>query len=164
MPGKVFSRQVPPSRSAFSYTVTSVKPASRSLMALSTPAIPAPITTKRMSPFAGSEPVKGQRDNEIGNLGCTDAVVGGQAPVCKVADQHRQSVGHHPRRGDHHFAVLLGSDDAGFDIVDEALIDAAELRVETVVHRVGVAEEKLGGGFLGFEELACPLDRGGARH
>src|ERR1700756_1820685 len=47
MPGYVFSRHVPPRRSAFSYTVMSVKPASRSLIALSSPAIPAPTTTKR---------------------------------------------------------------------------------------------------------------------
>jgi hypothetical protein len=50
----VFSRQVPPTRSAFSYTVKSVIPASVSLMALRMPAIPAPITAQRNSRAFGS--------------------------------------------------------------------------------------------------------------
>src|ERR1700747_1312475 len=99
-------------------------------MALSPPAIPAPITTKRMSRLAGSEPVNGQRDNEIGSLGCSDAVVGGESSVRQLADQRRQGVGHHPGRGNDHFAAILGSDDDVFDIVDESLIDAAEVPVE----------------------------------
>jgi hypothetical protein len=49
---------------------------------------------------------------------------------------------------------FLGSDDQGFDVVDEPFVDATEPRVEPFVQLVGVAEQQLGGGgFVGFEVL-----------
>src|ERR1700757_432734 len=141
----------------------SVKPASSSLMALSTPAIPAPMTTKRMSTRAGSQPVEDQRDDEIGNLGCGDAVVGGQPPVCQLTDRRRQGVGDHPGRCGYHLAALLSDGDDVFDVVDEPLVDAAKVFFEPVTQRVGVAEKQLDGGFVGFEELERRLDRGAKR-
>src|SRR5580704_10231155 len=114
-------------------------------MAVSTPAIPAPMTTKRMSTPAGSQAVESQRDNEIGNLGGGDAIVGGQPPMCQLTDQRRQGVGDHPGRCGYYLTALLCSGDDVFDVVDEPLIDAAKVFFEPVTQRVGVAEKQLDG-------------------
>jgi hypothetical protein len=68
-----------------------------------------------------------------------NAVVGGQSSVRQVSDQRRNGVGHQPWRGGHHLAALLGGDDESLEVVDEPLVDAAELLVEPVIQRVGVA-------------------------
>ena len=107
--------------------------------------------------------MKDQRDNEIGNLGCADAVVGGQPSVRQLADQRRQGVRHHPGRCADHLAALLGGDDEGFDVVDEPLVDAAEVLFESVAQRVSVAEKQLDGGLVGFEELERRLHGGPER-
>ena len=100
-----------------------------------------------------SQPLIEQRDDEVGGLGCGDAVVSGQPPLRDLTDQHHQGEGHQPRRSSHHLTALLGSDDQGFDVVDEPFVNTAEALVEPFVQLVGVAEQQLGGGAVDLEEL-----------
>jgi hypothetical protein len=99
-----------------------------------------------VTPGAGGKPAlvgpqsfDDQRDHEIGGFSRGNAVVGGQSSVRQVSDQRRNGVGHQPWRGGHHLVALLGGDDESLEVVDEPLVDAAELLVEPVVQRVGVA-------------------------
>jgi len=87
----------------------------------------------RSAPALRSQPLDDQRHDEIGGFGCGDAVIGGQPPVGHVTDQRRQRVGDQLGRGGYHLAALLGGRDERFDVVDESLVDAAEVLIEAGV-------------------------------
>ncbi len=59
--------------------------------------------------------------------------------------------------------TLLGHDHVLLDVVDEPLVDAAEVLLELVAERVGVAQQELGDGLVGLEELQHRLHGGPQR-
>src|SRR5579875_3406840 len=102
---------------------------------------------------AGAQAVHDQTDHEVSHHRCVEAVVGRQATVRQLADQSREAEGGHPGGHLHDEVAPLGLGDQSGYVVDEALVDAEQVRLEPTAERVGVAEEQPGRRSVLLEEL-----------
>ncbi|CKR46731.1 Uncharacterised protein [Mycobacterium tuberculosis] len=61
--------------------------------------------------------------------------------MCQLPHQRRQRVRGHPGRGLDNLTAPLSGNNDGFDVVDEPLVDSAEMLFESAPKRVSVTEQ-----------------------